>query len=167
MAFISRLFSRTASIQKLSLRTFAEAAPAPAATKAPTEMVFTFASPAEAFYSESTDVKQVDLPTGSGAIGVLANHVPTLGVLAPGVVTVLENSGDVKTFFVSSGSYSVNVDSSVVVNAEEAVPVDSLDKDVARQNLAKAQSELASASTDVAKAEAEIAIECNQAIVNA
>jgi len=38
---------------------------------------------------------------------------------------------------------------------------------VARQNLAKAQSELASASTDVAKAEAEIAIECNQAIVNA
>ena len=33
-------------------------------------------------------------------------------------------------FLVSSGTYSVNEDASVIVNAEEAVPVDHLDKDV-------------------------------------
>merc|ERR1712119_107502 len=169
MASLSRFFSRTSGVYKLLpkqqfVRTYADAAPA---AKSPVGMNFTFACPSEAFYNSSADVSQVDIPTGSGAIGVLANHVPTLGVLAPGVLTVFEKAGESKKFFVSSGTYSVNEDSSVIVTAEEAVPLDYLDKEVAKANLSKSQSELASATTDVAKAEAQIAVECNQAIVNA
>lgn len=170
MASLSRFFTRTSVLQKLNprqqlFRTYADAA-APSASKA-VGMTFTFASPSDAYYMASSEVTQVDIPTGSGAIGVLANHVPTLGVLAPGVVTVIENSGDSKKFFVSSGSYSVNQDSSVIVTAEEAVPVDYLDKEAAKSALTKAQSDLSSATTDVAKAEAQIAIDAYLAIIAA
>ena len=33
-------------------------------------------------------VKQVDVPTFSGHLGVLREHVPTIAMLQPGVVTV-------------------------------------------------------------------------------
>ena len=56
-------------------------------------------------------VKQIDVPSFSGSFGVLPAHVPTLAVLKPGVVTVFENSGDPKKFFVSSGTITINEDS--------------------------------------------------------
>lgn len=37
----------------------------------------------------------------------------------------------------------------------------------AKENLTKAQSSLASATTDIERAEAQVLIECNEAIVNA
>ena len=46
----------------------------------------------QALYSSAV-VKQVDVPTLAGVVGVLANHVPTIGVLKPGVVQVIENDG--------------------------------------------------------------------------
>ena len=55
-----------------------------------TEMNFTFASASEVFYSQSTAVKQVDVNTLSGSVGILANHVPILAALKPGVVTITE-----------------------------------------------------------------------------
>jgi len=57
-------------------------------------------------------VKQIDVPSFSGAFGILPSHVPTLAVLKPGVVTVYEQDGSSKKFFVSSGSVTVNEDSS-------------------------------------------------------
>ena len=62
---------------------------------------------------------------------------------------------------------TINDDSSVQVLAEEAVPVDSLDANAAREALSKAQQRLASASDEVAKAEAQIAVEVSEAIVAA
>jgi hypothetical protein len=41
-------------------------------------------------------VKQIDVPSFSGSFGILPNHVPSLAVLRPGVVTVFENDGAVK-----------------------------------------------------------------------
>ena len=51
--------------------------------------------------------------------------------------------------------------------AEEAVPVDLLDINAARDLLTQSQSQLAGAATDVAKAEAQIAIEVSEALVKA
>ncbi|XP_004226068.2 ATP synthase F(1) complex subunit delta, mitochondrial-like [Ciona intestinalis] len=167
---VLRLCSRTAravtrvAAFKPQHRNYAEAA---AAVAQPGQMLFTFAAPAEAYYESSTAVRQVDVSTSTGSIGILANHVPTLGVLQPGVITVYETEGAVKKFFVSSGSYCVNEDASVQINAEEAVPIEQLDKDLARANLTKAQSQLSSATTETGKVEAQIAIECNEAIINA
>ena len=63
-------------------------------------------------YYNQANIKQVDVPSFSGAFGILPNHVPTLAVLKPGVVTVYEADGTAKKFFVSSGSVTVNEDSS-------------------------------------------------------
>jgi F0F1-type ATP synthase epsilon subunit len=53
----------------------------------------------QTFYSEQ-DVHQVTVPGADGDFGILANHVPTLTVLRPGVVTVMESaSGAAKTYF--------------------------------------------------------------------
>lgn len=111
------------------------------------EMSFTLAAANKVFYANA-NVRQVDVPSFSGAFGILPKHVPTLAVLKPGVVTVYENDGKQTKVFVSSGTITVNEDSSVQVLAEEAQSVDALDLAAAREVLAQSQSELSSASTD-------------------
>jgi F-type H+-transporting ATPase subunit delta len=130
-------------------------------------MQFTFSSPAEVLYNQSKTVKQIDVPTLSGDFGILANHVPTLAVLKPGVVTVYEEDGKLKKFFVSSGSVTVNADSSVQILAEEAFSVDKLDLSAAQQQLGDAQRFLQQAKDDKEKAEAQIQIECIEAVIKA
>ena len=51
----------------------------------------------------------------------------------PGVVTVFEKEGAAKKFFVSSGTITINDDSSVQILAEEAHPVEDLDAGAAKQ----------------------------------
>ncbi|CAL8349010.1 ATP synthase F(1) complex subunit delta, mitochondrial [Gadus morhua] len=130
------------------------------------QMSFTFASPTQVFF-QGASVKQVDVPTLTGAFGILPAHVPTLQVLRPGVVTVYSDEGVGAKYFVSSGSVTVNADSSVQLLAEEAVPLDQLDISVAKANLEKAQSEMAAAVDEMAKAAVQISIDANEAIVKA
>ncbi|XP_053558784.1 ATP synthase subunit delta, mitochondrial [Bombina bombina] len=143
------------------VRNYAEAAPAGSPA-----LSFTFASPTQVFYNEAS-VKQVDVPTLTGVFGILASHVPTLQVLRPGLVTVFSDDGSSTKYFVSSGSVTVNADSSVQLLAEEAVTLDMLDIGAAKANLEKAQAELLSAGDEVAKAEAQINFEASDAIVKA
>lgn len=151
----SRLATRlVSSMNKVTRRGYAD------------QMDFTLASGNQVFYANQ-NVKQVDVPSFSGAFGILPNHVPTLAILKPGVITVYESEGASKKIFVSSGTITVNEDSSVQIIAEEAHPVESLDASAARDVLSKAQSELSSASTETAKAEAQIAIETAEALVAA
>merc|ERR1712105_58506 len=125
-------------------------------------MAFTFASQNEEFYNKA-ELRQVDVPSFSGSFGILPAHVPSLAVLKPGVVTVIENQGEPKKFFVSSGTITINEDSTVQLLAEEAVPVDQLDLSAARDLLTQSQSQLAAAGSDLAKAEAQIAVEVSEA----
>lgn len=87
--------------------------------------------------------------------------------MKPGVVTVYENGGATKKVFVSSGTITVNADSSVQVLAEEAHPLEDLDARAAQDALASAQSELSSAKDDKSRAEATIAVEVAESIVKA
>ncbi|XP_018575145.1 ATP synthase subunit delta, mitochondrial [Anoplophora glabripennis] len=130
------------------------------------EMSFTFAAGNQVYY-DNKSVRQVDVPSFSGSFGILPAHVPTLAVLKPGVVSVFENDGKVNQIFVSSGTVTINDDSSVQILAEEAHPVENLDVSAARDILSKAQSQLSSASTDEARAEAQIAVEVGEALVKA
>merc|ERR1712055_1028076 len=130
------------------------------------EMSFTFAAPHGVHYNKAS-VKQVDVPSFSGAFGILPAHVPSLAVLKPGVVTVYEDDGSSKKFFVSSGSVTINDDASVQILAEEAHKVEDLDAGAAKQVLADAQSALNAAKDDVERAEAQIAIEVGEALVAA
>ncbi|XP_053677780.1 ATP synthase subunit delta, mitochondrial-like [Anopheles nili] len=130
------------------------------------EMAFTLAAANKVFY-DGVHVRQVDVPSFNGAFGILANHVPTLAILKPGVVTVYENDGSVKKLFVSSGTITVNADATVQLLAEEAHPVEDLDPSACREILSTAQNQLAAASGDVARAEAAIALEVAEALVQA
>jgi F0F1-type ATP synthase epsilon subunit len=44
---------------------------------------------------------QVNIPAESGEMGVLANHVPSIEQLRPGLVEIIEESGGSKQFFCS------------------------------------------------------------------
>lgn len=48
---------------------------------------------------KSQDVVQVNIPAESGDMGVLANHVPSIEQLKPGLVEIVEESGPTKQFF--------------------------------------------------------------------
>lgn len=107
---LSRAVSRFATI---STRQYAAAA---AKASGAEELLFTLASPDQvcldfffsvtslfqAIYTNAV-VKQVDVPTLAGVVGVLASHVPTIGVLKPGVVQVTGTDGSwFRTFFFRS-----------------------------------------------------------------
>merc|ERR1712180_71432 len=131
------------------------------------DMSFTFAAPNAVHYNAAS-VKQVDVPSFSGSFGILPAHVASLAVLKPGVVTVYEDDGATKKFFVSSGSITINDDSSVQILAEEAHAVEDLDAAPAKAALAEAQAAVSAAGADeVAKAEAMIAVEVSEALVAA
>jgi F-type H+-transporting ATPase subunit delta len=48
---------------------------------------------------KSQDVVQVNIPAESGEMGVLAQHVPSIEQLKPGLVEVIEDGGSSKQFF--------------------------------------------------------------------
>ncbi|PFX30756.1 ATP synthase subunit delta, mitochondrial-like [Stylophora pistillata] len=122
----------------------------------------TFGSPSESFYSEA-EVKQVDVATTAGSFGILPNHVPTLATLRPGLLTVTDEEG-VHKYFASSGTVTINDDSTVQILAEEAHPIDRFDPQAVTQQLDQAQQSLSSAASEEDKAKAQIAVECLDAL---
>jgi F-type H+-transporting ATPase subunit delta len=130
------------------------------------EMPLTFACPASVFY-QNQNIKQLDVPTVSGSFGILPHHVPVLAVLKPGVVTVYEDDANTQKYFVSSGSLTVNDDSSVQVLAEEACKLEDIDVQAAKEGLNKAQHDNHSATDEVTKAETQIQLETFEALVKA
>ena len=62
-------------------------------------------------------------------MGILAKHVPAILELRPGVIELLGLSNTDK-FFISGGFAVVNPDSTLNINAVEAVPLADLDLDV-------------------------------------
>ncbi|CAI4233385.1 unnamed protein product [Auanema sp. JU1783] len=156
---LARTVSRFATVAR---RGYAAAA---AQKQASDDLLLTFASPDRAIYS-GVAVKQVDVPTLAGVVGVLAHHVPTIGVLKPGVVQVTELDGSVKKVFVSSGTLSMNIDGTCQVLAEEVANIDEIDESAARRELEEAQRS-SNDGSEVAKAEAAIRIEVAEALIKA
>lgn len=122
------------------------------------ELPLTFSSPYQSFYKQQ-NIKQVDVSTLSGDMGILPDHVPVIAALKPGVVSVYEENGETKNYFVSSGVLTVNEDSSVQILAEEAAPLSHLDRTEAQKGLDKCHQELNSATTEEDRATANIGID--------
>ena len=61
----------------------------------------------------------------------------------------------------------MNADSSVQVLAEECFPLEKIDLQLVRDNLAKAQSQLSSASSEDKKVEAQITVEAYESMLSA
>merc|ERR1712203_1342711 len=88
MGLISRVSSRTYRSPNMFRQVVRTAKRA--ASESASGMSFSFASARQDLYSNASGINQVDLPTGTGMMGILPNHVPTLGVLAAGWATVYE-----------------------------------------------------------------------------
>ncbi|XP_060584917.1 ATP synthase subunit delta, mitochondrial-like [Ruditapes philippinarum] len=89
-----------------------------------------------------------------------------IAALKPGVVTVFQDN-DSQKVFVSSGTVTVNNDSTVQILAEEAYPLDSFDSKAVASSISNANTALSSAKNDEEKAEAQIALDCLEEISKA
>lgn len=123
------------------VRTYAEAA-------SPDKLKLSFTLPYRSINNQD-EVTQVNLPTTAGTIGVLANHVPTLEELTPGVVEVITGA-ETKQYFIAGGFASIGSDSILNVNAVDAYPLEDISASEAKNLLSTAQKNAASSDKDVA-----------------
>uniref|UniRef100_A0AC35TMC4 ATP-synt_DE_N domain-containing protein n=1 Tax=Rhabditophanes sp. KR3021 TaxID=114890 RepID=A0AC35TMC4_9BILA len=161
MSFLARAIRQAPRLASFTQR-YASAA---AAEHSVNELKFTLASPDTAFFDNAL-VRQVDVPTIAGMVGVLASHVPTLGVLKPGVLKVTDTEGQITELFVSSGTLSMNIDGTCQVLGEAIIKVADIDESAARKVLESAQKRSLEGS-DKDRAEAHIEIEVAEALIKA
>jgi F-type H+-transporting ATPase subunit delta len=114
-------------------------------------------------------VHGVTIPGSQGVMGVLADHVPMIAQLKPGVVLVHGSDlSDVTHRYVVYGGFAiVTAQSTAHIAAVEAFKVDDLDLHAAKDRLAQANATLNKAADERAKAEAQIEIDTYEAIVYA
>ncbi|KAL2018824.1 hypothetical protein VTK56DRAFT_382 [Thermocarpiscus australiensis] len=107
----------------------------------------------------SQDVVQVNIPAESGEMGVLANHVPSIEQLKPGVVEVIEENGSSKRFFLSGGFAIVQPNSALSINAVEGYPLEDFSAEAVRAQIAEAQKVANGSGSEQDIAEAKIELE--------
>ncbi|KAF1827841.1 epsilon subunit of F1F0-ATP synthase N-terminal domain-containing protein [Dissoconium aciculare CBS 342.82] len=125
---------------------------------APDKIKLTLALPHQAIY-KSQDVVQVNIPAQSGDMGVLANHVPAIEQLKPGLVEVIEESGGSKQFFLSGGFATVQPNSVLSINAVEGYPLEDFSAEAVRNQIAEAQKIAGGSGSEADIAEAKIELE--------
>ncbi|KAL1933950.1 hypothetical protein VTP01DRAFT_8040 [Rhizomucor pusillus] len=149
-----------ASIRPALARTYATEAPAA------DKLRLTFVLPHKTLY-KATDVQQVNLAATSGDMGILANHVPTIEQLKPGVVEVVESGDVTKKFFVSGGFAIINPDSTLNINAVEAAAFDEISLENVKSALAEAERVANGSGSEQEKAAAKVEIEVYESIQQA
>ncbi|RGP81126.1 hypothetical protein FLONG3_774 [Fusarium longipes] len=108
---------------------------------------------------KSHDVVQVNIPAESGEMGVLANHVPSIEQLKPGLVEVVEESAGSKQFFLSGGFATVQPNSVLSINAVEGYPLEDFSAEAIRAQIAEAQKVANGSGSEQDIAEAKIELE--------
>ncbi|CAO3579017.1 unnamed protein product [Absidia cylindrospora] len=151
----------TASKHVRSARFYASEAPATT-----DKLSLTFVLPHQSIYKAVT-VQQVNLAATSGDMGILANHVPTIEQLNPGVVEVVESAEVTKKFFVSGGFATINPDSTLNINAVEASPLEDFSVERVQSALAEAQRVAAGNGSEAEKAAAKVELEVYEALQHA
>jgi F-type H+-transporting ATPase subunit epsilon len=86
----------------------------------------------------SGEATMVIARTIEGEVGILANHAPLLGVLAPGPVEIRPEDGSPMTAVVDGGFLSV-AQNRISILAERADLADDIDLSVARRELERAE----------------------------
>ncbi|GME24751.1 tannase and feruloyl esterase [Neofusicoccum parvum] len=108
---------------------------------------------------KSSEVVQVNLSSESGDMGVLANHVPSIEQLKPGLIEVIAEQGGSKQWFASGGFAIVQPDNQLSVNAVEAYPLEDFSIENVRNQIAEAQKVASGSGSEVDIAEAQIELE--------
>ncbi|KAI1487196.1 ATP synthase delta chain [Biscogniauxia mediterranea] len=137
-------------IQPLQRRTYAEAVP--------DKLKLNLSLPHQSIYS-SQAVVQVNLPAESGEMGILANHVPAIEQLKPGLIEIVEEGGATKQFFLSGGFATVQPNSVLSINAVEGYPLEDFSADAVKAQIAEAQKVANGSGSEQDIAEAKIELE--------
>lgn len=120
------------------------------------------ALPHQTLYSES-EVEQVNLPSVNGDLGILANHIPIVEQLRPGLLEIISKGGQTEQYFVSGGIATVQPGNKLTISAIEAFKPDQFDANEVRNLISDAQKR-ASSSDEVEAAEATIELEVLEAL---
>lgn len=120
------------------------------------------ALPHQTLYSES-EVQQVNLPSINGDLGILANHIPIVEQLRPGLLEIISKGGETEQYFVSGGIATVQPGNKLTISAIEAFKPDQFDALAVKQLIADAQKR-AGSSDEVVVAEANIELEVLEAL---
>ncbi|KAJ4468123.1 F1 complex, delta/epsilon subunit of ATPase [Lentinula aciculospora] len=124
------------------------------------------ALPHQSIFS-STDVVQVNVCAATGDMGILANHVPSVEPLRPGVVEVIESAGGSKKWFISGGFATVHPNNKLTINAVEAAPLEDFSVESIRTNLQEALRVASGNGTEEDKLEARIEAEVYESLQHA
>ena len=100
----------------------------------------------------SRGVDMVVVPGAEGDFGVLPRHTPMISNLRPGVASVHEGGRVTERLFVAGGFAEVTPARCTVL-ADQAMPVEQLDRAAAEQRLKDAREDLADATTDEERTE--------------
>ncbi|KAH0610831.1 uncharacterized protein H6S33_011258 [Morchella sextelata] len=154
---VSRLAIRARPTRSF-VRTYADAA-------GPADKIrLSLTLPHQTIYKAS-DVVQVNIPAESGDMGILANHVPSIEQLRPGLMEIIEEgAAGSKQFFLSGGFAVVQPDSQLSVNAVEAYPMEDFSAEAIRAQLAEANKVASGSGSEQDIAEAKIEIEVLEAL---
>ncbi|KAK0250412.1 delta subunit of the central stalk of mitochondrial F1F0 ATP synthase, atp16 [Friedmanniomyces endolithicus] len=113
----------------------------------------------EGMGTDDSDSVQVNIAAESGEMGILAQHVPSIEQLKPGLVEVIEETGGNKQFFLSGGFATVQPGSVLSINAVEGYPLEDFSAENVRNQITEAQKIAAGSGSEQDKAEANIELE--------
>ncbi len=104
-------------------------------------MKLRFVTPEKTIFSER-DIKEIVLPTESGEITVLPNHVALVSLISAGIVQLIPTQGE-KEYFSVAGGFIEIANNQVAILAENAETTDEVDPKRAEEAIAQAKKKLA------------------------
>ena len=114
----------------------------------------------------SREVDMVVIPGAEGDMGVLPQHSPAITTVRPGTIVVYEGGAVTDRIFIAGGFAEVS-DNRCTVLAEEAMPVEDIDKASAEQALSGARDAVGAAKNDSQRNAAETAVTVAEAKIQA
>ena len=96
----------------------------------------------------SKPVEMAVLPGSEGDLGILPGHAPVITSLRPGVIAIYEGDKIVDSIFAAGGFVEVRPDRLIVL-AEQAQPVSSLNRSEAEQQVRDLAEDLADSKDDI------------------
>ncbi|MBU0724351.1 MAG: F0F1 ATP synthase subunit epsilon [Alphaproteobacteria bacterium] len=114
----------------------------------------------------SQPVEMVVVPGTEGYFGVLPRHAPFISTLIPGVIQIYEGGQIKERIFVAGGFAEVTEDRCTVL-ADEAVPLDEIDRAEVEQRIKTQKEDLADAKSDAEKAALQARLDVSNAMIRA
>ena len=128
------------------------------------KVTFELVSPEKLLLSGPVDM--VVVPGSEGDFGALPRHAPVISTVRPGVIDVHEDGKVSERIFVGGGFAEVTP-SRCTVLADQAMPVEEIDRAGAEQQLKDAREDLDDAKTDEERKAAEKTIAVCEAMLSA